>query len=164
MSNNALNWALNQQVGSSGAKFVLVALANRAREHEQWCCWPSQDTLSKETEQNVRTIRRHLQALEAARLIEREPRRRADGALTSPMVYLTPGGHRVRRTKQPQDEKNPGQVHAESAEPLGEPLPSDSYPQGLTLVDDQAPGEAMRSGASKWRDIKASMNGTKESA
>lgn len=74
MSNEALTWAFAQNVGSSGAKFVLVALADKADEMHS--CWPSQATLARMTDQGERTVRRHLADLEEAGFVTRSMQRR----------------------------------------------------------------------------------------
>lgn len=83
MSVQAMTWAYDQDVQPTGAKFVLVTLANHASS--EGYCWPSQEELGRETGQDARTVRRHLGMLERAGLIRRERRankfghRRSDG-------------------------------------------------------------------------------------
>lgn len=86
MSIWAERWACDQTVGSTGAKFVLVSLARFA--DEQGRCYPSQQTISDLTEQDERTVRRHLAALEEKGLIKRQERRRSDGTRTSDLFFL----------------------------------------------------------------------------
>jgi len=85
VSIQAVGWALKQNVSSSGAKFVLVALANYADEEGR--CWPSQKQLAADTCQGERTVRRHLDTLEREGFIKREHRNRPDGTYASD-VYL----------------------------------------------------------------------------
>ena len=54
MSNEAINWALEQPVPKSSAKFVLVAMANLAGE--DMTCWPSMQYLVKATSQDRKTV------------------------------------------------------------------------------------------------------------
>lgn len=59
MSIQALNWALNQDsIENSGAKFVLLLLANYADENGQ--CWPSRETIAKKTAMSVRSVQNHI--------------------------------------------------------------------------------------------------------
>jgi pyocin large subunit-like protein len=51
MSVDALSWAKKQRAGSPAAKCVLMILADYADEHG--VCWPSQETLARESEQSV---------------------------------------------------------------------------------------------------------------
>ena len=61
MSWKATAWAIRQTTGSSGRKVLLLALANYADEHG--VCWPSQETLARNTEQSVDTVQRQLKKL-----------------------------------------------------------------------------------------------------
>ena len=60
-------WAKRQKTGSVGRKAVLMALAERTGDRPT--CWPSQVLIAEETEQSVRTVRRHLGDLEEQGLI-----------------------------------------------------------------------------------------------
>lgn len=75
-----------QTVGSCGAKFVLVALANYADDKGD--CWPSQNALAADTDQSARSVRAHLATLEASGFIERHDRRRPNGSFTSDAFHL----------------------------------------------------------------------------
>lgn len=77
MSFQASTWALAQKVGSPSAKCVLLALANYADEYGE--CWPSQATLSRETEQSLDTVQRRLRDLEKLGLIYRRRQAKANG-------------------------------------------------------------------------------------
>lgn len=86
MSIAATTWAYAQDPGDTGAKFVLVALADYA--DEAWSCYPSQARLAAMTGQSDRTVRRHLKVLESAGLITREKRHGKSGARTSDRYVL----------------------------------------------------------------------------
>ena len=86
MSFDATAWAAKQTTGKTGAKVVLLALANYA--DKRGYCFPSQKLLSQFTELSVRSIRRCLDHLENQKLITREPRRREDGANTTNAFWL----------------------------------------------------------------------------
>ncbi len=59
MSIQALNWALSQdQIENSGARFVLLVLANYANEMGQ--CYPSRETIAKKTSTSVRSVQNHI--------------------------------------------------------------------------------------------------------
>lgn len=94
MSHWASTWAYEQQVKSSGRKFVLVALANFA--DESGFCYPSQARLAAMTGQTDRSVRTHLAQLEEDNLIKREhryedQRRATDGyRLQAPVEKLRP--------------------------------------------------------------------------
>jgi hypothetical protein len=72
----AMEWAFHAPIQSSGAKFILVALAEHARDEgrEGWTCFPSVKRLAKWTAQGERTIERHLSWLIAEGWISRETR------------------------------------------------------------------------------------------
>ena len=89
MSNRAITWAYEQDL-ASGAKFVLVALADGA-SNEDYTCYPGQETLARMTGQGARSVRRHLAELEAAGLIVRERRNRKNGSRTSDRYTLKVG-------------------------------------------------------------------------
>lgn len=76
MSNKALNWAFESEIGNVGAKFVLVALADHAGDYngEDWVCFPSTERLMAFTSQGERTILRHLAWLEETGWITRRKR------------------------------------------------------------------------------------------
>lgn len=99
MSNEAINWAYAQTVETSGAKFVLVALADFA--DQEWSCFPSQERLAAMTGQSVRTVRRQLVALEEAGLLTRQVRRDSAGQRTTDRYYLLPDKMTGREVNQP---------------------------------------------------------------
>jgi hypothetical protein len=76
MSWKATAWAIRQTTGAAGRKLLLLALANYADEYG--VCWPSQNTLARDTEQSVDTVQRQLNAVEHLKLLirERMPKRR----------------------------------------------------------------------------------------
>lgn len=75
---------------SSGAMFVLVALADQAHAHdgEDWTCWPSIRKIQLRTRQGRATVERHLRALVEAGWLSCEPRTRANGSKTSNTYVL----------------------------------------------------------------------------
>lgn len=85
MSYKALNWAWEADLPTS-QKFVLVALADMADEHES--CYPGQERLARMVGGSVSTVRRAVKALEDAGYIGRQQRRGADGMRTSDRYRL----------------------------------------------------------------------------
>jgi len=83
MSNAALTWAFGQPLDSSGAKFVLVALADHATDHagEDWTCFPSNERLCEFTSLPMRTLERHLSWLVAEGWITRTAERDGRGRM-----------------------------------------------------------------------------------
>jgi hypothetical protein len=73
MSIQAVAWALEQefsyttpkgrQTSAHGAKLVLISLANHA-DHTSGHCWPSSETIARESSCNVRSVYRLIAALE----------------------------------------------------------------------------------------------------
>jgi hypothetical protein len=63
MSIQAVGWALEQDIRVSGAKLILVALANHA-DHTTGHCWPSVRLLAREGSMSMRSVHRHLRYLE----------------------------------------------------------------------------------------------------
>lgn len=69
------------RAGGSGPKSTLMVLAERLGEHdpEVWSCWPSQESIAEDTEQDVRTVRRHLARFVEAGLFAKERRSSPEG-------------------------------------------------------------------------------------
>ena len=83
MSIEALTWAFKQKVRPSGAKFVLVALANMANERGE--AYPSIAYLSDVTQQDRKSVIGHLDNLEDIGLIADSGKRK--GATGQVKVY-----------------------------------------------------------------------------
>lgn len=83
MSNDALTWAFGNPDLPSGAKFVLVALADRGGDHagEDWTCYPSVERIMRMTNQSRATVERHLATLVAEGWVSRKRRKAANGRL-----------------------------------------------------------------------------------
>ena len=64
-----MTWAFGQRAGSPMAKLVLLALADHHDDETGADPFPAIKTIAAETEMNERSVRRHLEALEAAGLI-----------------------------------------------------------------------------------------------
>jgi hypothetical protein len=79
MSNQALTAIRFAELKPSGKKFVAMALADFADEN--WECFPEVDALAEYTAQGERTVREHLDALEAEGFLSRTRHRRKDGTL-----------------------------------------------------------------------------------
>ncbi len=88
MAHEYTSWAYAQEIPGAGRKFVLVALADRA--NADGYSFPGQKSLASMTGQSERTVREHLEWLEAEGFIRREERRRKDGTRTSDAYYLPP--------------------------------------------------------------------------
>lgn len=86
MSHQAVTWAYEQDVQPTGAKFVLVTLANYA--NADGYCYPSQITLARDTGQSERAVRNHLDALEASGYLLRERRHAKSGHRKSDGFWL----------------------------------------------------------------------------
>lgn len=89
MSFAAQKWAMALTVGSSTAKAVLLALAYYA--DEDGICWPSQETLARDTEFTSRAVRTAIGKLQELGLISSEKRHRRDGSRASDMIKLAIG-------------------------------------------------------------------------
>lgn len=86
MSIDALSWAFNLDLPSSGAKLTLLALANYC--NEDGLAYPSQKAMSKKTCLCERAIRTHLVTLENLGIITRQARKRENGSYTSDLFKL----------------------------------------------------------------------------
>lgn len=79
MSIEAINEVAKMDIRPSGRKFVALALANFADEN--WSCFPSARKIGAWTSQGERSVRRHLEDLEASGFLVRNRVRREDGSL-----------------------------------------------------------------------------------
>lgn len=99
MSNKALHWAWELQLGST-EKFVLIALADMADEEHS--CFPGQATLAAMVGASESTVRRALKKLEDEGVLTREERRNKQGYKTSDRYFLqlgsVPKSHRSNCT------------------------------------------------------------------
>ena len=128
MSNEAITWAYRQSV-TTGAKFVLVALADLADEAHS--CYPGQAKLAAMTGQGERTVRRQLLELEMAGYVTRARRFDKAGHRTSdryvmPVGQEIPTGQNGQRPNEPVAKKATGQ----SGHRPNEPLATDDVPTG----------------------------------
>lgn len=85
MSWQATAWALKQRAGSAN-KLTLVALANYADPNG--VCWPTQETLARDTEQSVDTIQRRIKKLVALGLVRVERRAARRGQWAGRKYFL----------------------------------------------------------------------------
>lgn len=79
MSLSAMHYVRQASIRPSGRKFVMMALADYADEAGE--CFPHVATLAAYTSQSEKTVRDHLNALEAEGWIKRKRSRREDGTL-----------------------------------------------------------------------------------
>ena len=81
-----MTWAFKQDVRPMSAKFVFVILANYASGDGY--CYASQQRIADDVSQGVRTVRRHLAALEESGWIVRERRMSKRGGRAPDGFYL----------------------------------------------------------------------------
>lgn len=86
MSWSALAWAMDSNVGSSAAKFLLILLANKADEN--FSCHPSIRTLMAESNAGRSTVLLALRDLETRGFISRHTQFHDSGARRSTGYYL----------------------------------------------------------------------------
>lgn len=89
MSWQATAWAIKQRTGDPALKLLLLTLANYA--DDKGCCFPSQTTLSEDTEQSVDSVQRKLKQLETKGLIRKIVRPGKRGQWASRTHYLNMG-------------------------------------------------------------------------
>lgn len=118
MSVQALSLAFAVRGLSSSEKLVLLALANYA--NEKMICWPSQETLSDDTELSARTIWGALQGLEKRAMISREARKRGDGTRASDVITLHFAGELMANDQV----ANPAKATRKSCETNSQMLPN----------------------------------------
>ncbi|WP_181769462.1 helix-turn-helix domain-containing protein [Bradyrhizobium sp. UNPA324] len=122
MSWQATAWAAKQVTGSASNKLTLLALANYA-DHEG-VCWPTQETLARDTEQSVDTVQRRLKALVKLGLVRVETRPGGRGQWDGRKYYLAMG---VAEMSEPQS--------AARSDPANEPAtkPRHAAPGPVTV-------------------------------
>lgn len=86
MSHQAVSWAYEQPIQPSGAKFLLVTLANYA--NPDGFCYPGQEKLGDDTGMSERSVRAHLATLEEAGILRRQFRYDRHGKRTSDGFWL----------------------------------------------------------------------------
>jgi hypothetical protein len=86
MSWEATGWAAKQVTGSAASKLTLLALANYA--DAQGICWPTQETLARDTEQSIDTVQRRLKMLVALGLVRIETRAGRRGQWDGKLYHL----------------------------------------------------------------------------
>jgi helix-turn-helix protein len=181
MSWEAIAWAIRQPTGAARRKLLLLVLANYADKNG--VCWPSQETLARDSEQSVDTVQRQLDVLEKQKRIYRErmPKRRGQWQghrYKLPLQdHLAPKGQNAARSA----DLRPGQTaisvqtgpqslrHKPSIEPSNEPshtsMPSNSAArlqafqgkqEGVEVVQDRI---ARRIGTDGWLVLGAMSDG-----
>ncbi len=81
-----MTWAYAQDIQPSSAKFVLVTLANYASPDGY--CYPSQETLARDTGQSPRSVWSHLADMESRGILVRERRNDKHGHRKSDGFWL----------------------------------------------------------------------------
>lgn len=126
MSHEASSWAFAQQQPelATGAKFLLVAIANRA--DKSGVAWPGHKTLAHDCNCAIETVTPNMKRLEALGLLVRIRRRRKNGSRTSDWIVLAAG-------------------HAERLPMID--APADEYPEEVASVaravdDETSPNES----------------------
>ena len=160
VSVEAITWANKQRVGSSGAKLVLLALANYA--DADGLCWPSYRALAIVTEMSADSISRHIATLEARAVVEREARFDKTGRRTTNAVRLlleaggtpaicgvpTPaeaGGTPPQKQGVRTPQKQGDHILNPHLEPSEEPTPQ--APEGAEVGNSQIDGEGAEGAA-----------------
>lgn len=136
MSLWASKWAWEKQVQLAGTKLVLLALANFA--DDEGVCYPGQERIADMTNMSIRSVRNQIGALEAAGLITRTTRWRADGTRNSDCYQLMgqPADFAPSRPPNRQTEvSTTGKVrHSLPADFAGDPVRSDPSVDPSDLV------------------------------
>jgi len=131
MSWKASAWAKTVKTGSPAAKAILLCVADYADEDNS--CYPGQERLADESEQSVRSVRRHLDHLETIGAITRERRFDAKGHRTSDRFIL----HIERDLSKPKAAKN-AEIAGKNPNGQSGRLESGSVPNGqIDLRSDE---------------------------
>ena len=87
MSHQATAWAIDQITGSPSAKATLWSIASYA--NADWCSYPKQETIAKDSEQSVDSVQRRIAELVDRKLMRRVKLRR-HGRRTFDFLILPP--------------------------------------------------------------------------
>jgi hypothetical protein len=108
MSTQATTWAFEQEGLSSGAKFLLVAIADIADAYGVG--FPGRALLADRCACTSKTVSENLSKLEAAGLIARRERRRRNGSRTSDWIVLAPNSGDRGMLRDAPSEEYPGYI------------------------------------------------------
>lgn len=140
MSWQATAWAERQVTGSPARKVLLLVLANYADEYG--VCWPSQEVLSRGTEQSLDTIQRQLRVLAKMGLIMVAARPMGRGRWPGRTYKLNMS---VAETTEPQtaartDDEQAGLTPATEPQPAGDraAMSTDHRAATSTVTEPQA--------------------------
>lgn len=98
MSIQYLNWSLSRdEIETSGAKFVLVVLANYANEDGE--AYPSRETIGRLTSMSVRAVQNHLNWLVENGYLARKSRRQTDQQFKTNLYQLRPSAESAQGTE-----------------------------------------------------------------
>lgn len=149
MSNEALTLVSKAAIRPSGRKFVAMALADYA--DESWQCFPSIKTLAEYTAQGQKTVRDHLDALEAEKIIARHRPARPDGKLAGYRYEIQ--WRNLPVAKSASGEKPPKPVAKSATQEPPDLTPSTNNGKArakpIPLPEDWAPRQAERELAEK---------------
>lgn len=147
MSWQATAWARTQKTGSPAAKVILLLLADLADENHS--CFPGQDRLASDSEQSVKSVSRHLAALEEAGFIRRVPRYDGRGKRTSDRFFLAVDGPKSL----------PDRLSGSPSEP--DPLPDNQGGDYRTPVSEEQPEDqpdpVVQVGGTSHRDARGDV-------
>jgi hypothetical protein len=87
MSFQAMTWAIEQKTGSPRAKCVLLSISNYA--NAEWCAYPKQELIAKESEQSTDSVQKYLLDLIDPGLVRRIKLKRY-GRRTHDFLILRP--------------------------------------------------------------------------
>lgn len=112
MSWELMEWARGQRL-APGPKTVLMNLCGRA--DALGVCFPSQDKIAEDTGYSMRTVRRHIKALEEDGYIERERRqkgyiRRSDSYMIKAPIF----DHIIKHPNVPVEEEKMAGANADT--------------------------------------------------
>jgi len=145
MSVQAITWAIEQDVGVPAQKLILICLANYA--DKTGVCWPGQKALAEDASMTERSVRTHIKALEAAGLISRQERRRADQTRTSDQytlninrkIFPDDGGPTGKSASDlPEKNTQPHRKSFPGNEPVREPSEEPCVREGVKNTDLEA--------------------------
>lgn len=137
-----------QDAGNAQAQLILQAIAR----HADWNtgqCYPSQDAIARMAKCSVRTVRNYLSRLESDGFIERQERRKDNGAVQSDLITLVgyeewitalrEGGKVAKPKETPRYEQPANLAGGDAAKLAGAPGKHASGPPGKQVAANREP-------------------------
>lgn len=135
-------WAKAQNIPKTGAKLVLMCLADHASEKNDYRCWAGRKQIAEDASMTTRTVSAHLNWLEENGYIRREQRHRDDGTRTTDIVHLNVEGPSANFSRGSESFAGPSE-NSSRHEPVN----------NLELSNDSSQGSEVQAAYDAWNRL-----------